>query len=84
MPPFGLSSYSVLFSEYTILLHFLSEGFGIDDTCELIKGPRQKVDTGVGFLHWGSKTKFSCRLIYKRIFTSYWLFYIGWGFYSSS
>ena len=43
MPPPGLSSYYVLVSAYTILLHFLSDGFGIDDTCELINGPRHKV-----------------------------------------
>ena len=66
MPPPGLSSYSVLVSAYTILLHFLSKVFGIDDTCQLIKGSRQKVDTRVGFLHQGWETKFSCRLISKR------------------
>ena len=38
MPPPGLSSYSFLVFAYIILLHFLSKGFGIDDTCELIKG----------------------------------------------
>lgn len=65
MPPPGLSNNSVLVSAYTILLRFLSEGFGMDDTCELMKGPRQKTDTGTGFLHRGGKQSFPVGLFLK-------------------
>uniref|UniRef100_A0A0D6R5Y3 B30.2/SPRY domain-containing protein n=1 Tax=Araucaria cunninghamii TaxID=56994 RepID=A0A0D6R5Y3_ARACU len=65
MPPPGLSNNSVLVSAYTVLLRFLSEGFGMDDACDLMKGPREKTDTAVGFLHRGGKRSFPIGLFLK-------------------
>eukprot|EP01018_Ginkgo_biloba_P039209 Gb_19146 [translate_table: standard] len=65
VPPPGLSNNSVLVSAYTVLLHFLSEGFGIGNTCELMKGPRGKRNSGEGFLHRGGKQSFPVGLFLK-------------------
>lgn len=65
MPPPGLSNNSVLVSVYTVLLRFLSEGFGMDDVCDLMKGPVEKSDSGVGFLHRKGKRKFPIDLFLR-------------------
>ncbi|KAJ8765528.1 hypothetical protein K2173_014650 [Erythroxylum novogranatense] len=63
-PP-GFSSNSVLLSLYTVILHFLSEGFTIKDICGWSKG----CDTNghdVGFLHRGGEQNFPVDLFLKN------------------
>ncbi|KAH9296477.1 hypothetical protein KI387_040065, partial [Taxus chinensis] len=65
IPPPGLSNNAVLVSVYTVLLRFLSEGFGMDEVCDLMKGPMVKADGGVGFLHRRGKRSFPIGLFLK-------------------
>lgn len=61
LPPPGVSSNSVLVSVFSVILHFLSEGFG--DICGWMK------DSGasdVGFLHRGGQQKFPVGLFLKN------------------
>lgn len=63
LPP-GLSSNSVLVSLYTVILHFLSEGFGTGDVCGWLKSC--ETDPDVGFLHRGGQQSFPMYLFLKN------------------
>uniref|UniRef100_A0A7N0U317 RING-type E3 ubiquitin transferase n=1 Tax=Kalanchoe fedtschenkoi TaxID=63787 RepID=A0A7N0U317_KALFE len=56
-PPSGFSSDTVLVSLYTVILHFLSEGF-----CSWLNGYGAKSGSDIGFLHRGGKQKFPVSL----------------------
>lgn len=58
MPPPGLSDNSVLMTAYTVLLRFLSEGFG----SRSVKTAGKEQDATVGFLHRGGKRSFGVQL----------------------
>lgn len=62
MPPPGVSSNSVLVSLYTVILHFLSEGFAVRDVCGWL---RSSETNGVGFLHRGGEQSFPIELFLK-------------------
>ncbi|XP_015890975.3 E3 ubiquitin-protein ligase RKP isoform X1 [Ziziphus jujuba] len=64
VPPPGVSSNSVLVSLYTVLLHFLSEGFGVGDICGWLKRCENSPD--VGFLHRGGERSFPIGLFLKN------------------
>lgn len=64
IPPSGVSSNSVLISVYTVLLHFLSEGFGMGDICGWLK--RWENNSDVGFLHRGGERSFPIGLLLKH------------------
>ncbi|KAF4355134.1 hypothetical protein F8388_026059 [Cannabis sativa] len=64
LPPPGVSSNSVLVSLYTVLLHFLSEGFGMGDICSWLK--RSENGSDVGFLHRGGERSFPVGLFLKN------------------
>ncbi|PON50865.1 43kDa postsynaptic protein [Trema orientale] len=64
VPPPGVSSNSVLVSLYTVLLHFLSEGFGMGDICSWLKRCENGPD--VGFLHRGGEQSFPIGLFLKN------------------
>ncbi|ESR41281.1 E3 ubiquitin-protein ligase RKP [Citrus sinensis] len=65
LPPPGVSSNSVLVSLYTVILHFLSEGFAIGDTCSWLKRS-EKNGCNVGFLHRGGQQSFPIGLFLKN------------------
>lgn len=60
--PSGVSSNSILVSLYTVILHFLSEGFSVEDIPGLMKGSRMNAGTDGGFLHRGGKRSFPVEL----------------------
>ncbi|MCI09642.1 E3 ubiquitin-protein ligase RKP-like, partial [Trifolium medium] len=62
VPPPGVSSNTVLVSIYTVVLHFLSEGFALGDICGWLKS--YKAD--VGFLHRGGQQSFPIQLFLKN------------------
>lgn len=62
VPPPGVSSNSVLVSIYTVVLHFLSEGFALGDIC----GWLNSCKADVGFLHRGGQQSFPIRLFLKN------------------
>lgn len=62
IPPPGVSSNSVLVSIYTVVLHFLSEGFALGDICGWLKTCK----TDVGFLHRGGEQSFPVHLFLKN------------------
>ncbi|KAB2597297.1 E3 ubiquitin-protein ligase RKP-like [Pyrus ussuriensis x Pyrus communis] len=64
LPPPGVSSNSVLVSLYTVILHFLSEGFGMGDICGWLKGSENGPD--VGFLHRGGHRSFPVDLFLRN------------------
>ncbi|XP_024023617.1 E3 ubiquitin-protein ligase RKP isoform X2 [Morus notabilis] len=64
VPPPGVSCNSVLVSLYTVLLHFLSEGFGMGDICDWLK--RCENGRDVGFLHRGGEQSFPIALFLKN------------------
>lgn len=64
LPPPGVSCNSVLVSLYTVLLHFLSEGFGVRDICSWLKRCEDGPD--VGFLHRGGERSFPIDLFLKN------------------
>ncbi|KAF8404516.1 hypothetical protein HHK36_009401 [Tetracentron sinense] len=66
LPPCGVSSNSVLVSLYTVILHFLSEGFSMGDICGWVKGPETKAGVSVGFLHRGGQQSFPIGLFLKN------------------
>ncbi|KAL5703827.1 RING-type E3 ubiquitin transferase [Ranunculus cassubicifolius] len=66
LAPSGVSSNSVVVSLYTVILHFLSEGFGMTDMCEWMKDPRKKAGFDVGFLHKGGQQSFPVSLFLKN------------------
>ncbi|KAK1308152.1 E3 ubiquitin-protein ligase RKP [Acorus calamus] len=61
LPSFGGSSNFVLVSLYTVILHFLSEGFSIQEICGCPEG----YGLGVGFLHRGGHQSFPVMLFLK-------------------
>ncbi|KAG7983064.1 hypothetical protein I3843_04G085400 [Carya illinoinensis] len=64
LPP-GVSSNSVLVSLFTVILHFLSEGFGMRDICGWLKSC-EMVDLNIGFLHRGGQRSFPMYLFLKN------------------
>ncbi|KAM5577439.1 E3 ubiquitin-protein ligase RKP [Rosa sericea] len=64
LPPPGVSSNSVLVSLYTVILHFLSEGFGMGEICGWLKGSEKGRD--VGFLHRGGHRSFPVGLFLRN------------------
>ncbi|PIA47944.1 hypothetical protein AQUCO_01400502v1 [Aquilegia coerulea] len=64
--PSGVSSNSVIVSLYTVILHFLSEGFGISDICGWMKYYYKKPGVHVGFLHKGGQQSFPLSLFLKN------------------
>ncbi|XP_051140368.1 E3 ubiquitin-protein ligase RKP [Andrographis paniculata] len=66
VPPPGLSNNTVLVSLFSVLLHFLSEGFAVGDIYGWIKGSRTNSGTHVGFLHRGGQQSFPAGLFVKN------------------
>ncbi|XP_042506363.1 E3 ubiquitin-protein ligase RKP-like isoform X1 [Macadamia integrifolia] len=66
LPPPGVSSNSVIVSLYTVILHFLSEGFAEGDICRWIKGTGTKAGDDVGFLHRAGQRSFPVGLFLKN------------------
>ncbi|CAL0305315.1 unnamed protein product [Lupinus luteus] len=62
VPPPGVSSNSVLVSIYSVVLHFLSEGFALGDIC----GWLNSCKADVGFLHRGGQQGFPVQLFLKN------------------
>lgn len=60
LPPPGVSSNSVFVSLYTVILHFLSEGFSLGEESCCIKA------NDVGFLHRGGQRNFPVDLFLKH------------------
>lgn len=60
LPPPGVSSNSVFVSLYTVVLHFLSEGFSLGEESCCIKA------NDVGFLHRGGQRNFPVDLFLKH------------------
>lgn len=65
VPPPGVSSNSVLVSLYTVILHFLSEGFAMRDICSWLKSCASN-GHDVGFLHRGGEQTFPVDLFLKN------------------
>ncbi|XP_058006345.1 E3 ubiquitin-protein ligase RKP-like [Hevea brasiliensis] len=65
VPPPGVSSNSVLVSLYTVILHFLSEGFAMRDIGGWLKSCETK-NHNVGFLHRGGEHSFPVDLFLKN------------------
>ncbi|KAB5556567.1 hypothetical protein DKX38_007476 [Salix brachista] len=65
VPPPGVSSNSVLVSLYTVILHFLSEGFAMRDICGWLKRCEPR-GHDVGFLHRGGEQSFPVDLFLKN------------------
>ncbi|KAI3451086.1 hypothetical protein Pfo_007751 [Paulownia fortunei] len=66
MPPPGVSNNSVLVSLFTVILHFLSEGFAVGDIYGWIKGSGTDSGAHVGFLHRGGQQSFPAGLFLKN------------------
>lgn len=66
MPPAGVSNNSVLVSLFTVILHFLSEGFAMRDIYGWIRGPGTDSGAHVGFLHRGGQQSFPAGLFLKN------------------
>ncbi|XP_012075216.1 E3 ubiquitin-protein ligase RKP isoform X2 [Jatropha curcas] len=64
VPPPGVSSNSVLVSMYTVILHFLSEGFAMREICGWLKSC--ETNNHLGFLHRGGKQSFPVDLFLKN------------------
>lgn len=65
LPPPGVSSNSVLVSLFTVILHFLSEGFSMGDLSGWMKACGTNEGHGVGFLHRGGQQSFPLGLFLK-------------------
>lgn len=65
IPPPGVSSNSVLVSLFTVILHFLSEGFATRG-CGWMMGSGTSGGTNIGFLHRGGQQSFPLPLILKN------------------
>lgn len=65
IPPPGVSSNSVLVSLFTVILHFLSEGFTMRG-CGWMMGPGTTKGSNIGFLHRGGQQSFPLPLILKN------------------
>ncbi|KAA8530924.1 hypothetical protein F0562_005616 [Nyssa sinensis] len=66
IPPPGVSNNSVLVSLFTVILHFLSEGFATSDICGWMKGCGTNSGPDVGFLHRGGQQSFPIGLFLKN------------------
>ncbi|KAM7523681.1 hypothetical protein LguiA_013583 [Lonicera macranthoides] len=66
LPPPGVSSNSVLVSLFTVILHFLSEGFAMDGINGWMKGCKTNPRPDVGFLHKGGQQSFPLALFLKN------------------
>ncbi|XP_068642328.1 E3 ubiquitin-protein ligase RKP isoform X2 [Aristolochia californica] len=64
-PPPGVSNNSVLVSLYTVILHFLSEGFAVGEICAWMKCSKTKAGSDQGFLHRGGAQSFPLGLFLK-------------------
>ncbi|KAH7859705.1 hypothetical protein Vadar_004574 [Vaccinium darrowii] len=65
LPPPGVSSNSVLVSLFTVILHFLSEGFSMGDISGWMKACGTNGEHDVGFLHRGGQQSFPLGLFLK-------------------
>lgn len=65
MPPPGILSNSVLVSLYSVILHFLSEGFGMGNICGWLKSCDSN-GHDIGFLHRGGCQSFPIGLFLKN------------------
>ncbi|CAH1436824.1 unnamed protein product [Lactuca virosa] len=65
IPPPGVSSNSVLVSLFTVILHFLSEGFATRG-CGWMMGSGTSKASNLGFLHRGGQQSFPLPLILKN------------------
>lgn len=65
LPPPGVSSNCVLVSLFTVILHFLSEGFSMGDISGPLKGCWSNTGLDVGFLHRGGQQSFPASLFVK-------------------
>ncbi|XP_071735461.1 E3 ubiquitin-protein ligase RKP [Rutidosis leptorrhynchoides] len=65
IPPPGISSNSVLVSLFTVILHFLSEGFATRD-CNWMMSSGTSKRSDIGFLHRGGQQSFPLPLILKN------------------
>ncbi|WCJ31794.1 E3 ubiquitin-protein ligase RKP [Euphorbia peplus] len=65
VPPPGVSSNSVLVSLYTVILHFLSEGFAMREVCGWLKSCKTN-NHDIGFLHRGGEQSFPADLFLKN------------------
>ncbi|KAI3866192.1 hypothetical protein MKX03_014918 [Papaver bracteatum] len=63
--PHVVSSNSVLVSMYTVILHILSEGLSMGDTCGWTREAEKKFGAHVGFLHKGGHQSFPISLFLK-------------------
>lgn len=66
LPPPGVSGNSVLVSLFTVILHFLSEGFAMGDISRWMNGCGTNVGPDVGFLHRGGQQSFPISLFLKN------------------
>ncbi|GAB2279360.1 hypothetical protein Dimus_014002 [Dionaea muscipula] len=66
LPTRGILRNTVLVSLYTVVLHFLSEGFPLSDVCGWSKGCRGDSKSDVGFLHQGGLQIFPVGLFLKN------------------
>ncbi|XP_020257334.1 E3 ubiquitin-protein ligase RKP isoform X2 [Asparagus officinalis] len=73
----GLSSNTALVSLYTVILHFLSEGFPMDGISELGEGAGESAASAVGFLHRGGKRSFPVGLFLNGDPQRTWISRIG-------
>ncbi|XP_068638077.1 E3 ubiquitin-protein ligase RKP-like [Aristolochia californica] len=64
-PPPGVSNNSVLVSLYSVILHFLSEGFAVEEICAWMKCSKTKAGSDQGFLHRGGAQSFPLGLFLK-------------------
>ncbi|KAG9151750.1 hypothetical protein Leryth_002032 [Lithospermum erythrorhizon] len=62
LPPPGVSKNSVLISLFSVILHFLSEGFAISNVSKLLMGSGSEI----GFLHRGGQQAFPMSLFLKN------------------
>ncbi|KAH9610912.1 hypothetical protein KSS87_006588 [Heliosperma pusillum] len=66
MAPAGVLGNTVLVSLYTVILHFLSEGFPMADICGWSKNRRDDDKNDIGFLHRGGQLSFPIKLLVKN------------------
>ncbi|XP_057972414.1 E3 ubiquitin-protein ligase RKP [Malania oleifera] len=66
VPSQGVSSNYVLVSLYTVILHFLSEGFVMENICGWMKGSESNGGLDAGFLHRGGQQCFPLDLFLKN------------------
>ncbi|XP_022132552.1 E3 ubiquitin-protein ligase RKP isoform X2 [Momordica charantia] len=62
--PSGVLSNSIVVSLYAVILHFLSEGFGIGSVCDWLRSSETD-GPDIGFLHRGGQRSFPVYLFFK-------------------